>query len=143
MIPESSVGPAKAMIDNLSLMVDSSFINVQITATSDSGETDTCTVPVFITDPTDACGLSNTDFDFNNNFSFFPNPSKGQITVVWSNLTLENIEIFDINGRLIVKQDYNRSGNEMNINLSQLSSGIYILKAASNYGTIAKKLIME
>jgi hypothetical protein len=116
---------------------------VQITATSDSGATDTCIVQVFITDPTDACGLSNTNFDFTNNFSFYPNPSNERITINWTNMILENVEVFDINGRLVLMKAINPSLGEMDIDLSELSSGVYILKATSNFGSVARKLIKE
>lgn len=71
---------------------------------------------------------------------FYPNPSKDKITFIeGTNLAL--IEIYDLNGRLIISKKFdNKMNNEMDI--SELNSGIYLVNIIENSGLIhSKKLI--
>ena len=76
----------------------------------------------------------------NSNIYSFPIPSKKLIYLKnTANIDIQQLTIFNINGtKLIVqKQDFD------NINISQLSSGIYILKLKTDLGEFTKKIIKE
>lgn len=71
---------------------------------------------------------------------FYPNPAKDKITFIdGQNLAL--IEIYNLNGRLIIsKKIDNNMNNEMDI--SELNSGIYLVNIIENSGLVhSKKLI--
>lgn len=72
-------------------------------------------------------------------FVFFPNPSTNFINVQARNDNqVENVQIFDLNGRLVTKaSDF---ANDK-IDVSKLSPGTYVLKAKVDGSEISKKII--
>lgn len=68
-----------------------------------------------------------------------PNPSKDNITV--EGATKGKIEIVNLQGQLI--KSVNVSDNKTNIDISDLSSGVYSLMFTSNKGIIVKKLLKQ
>jgi len=88
--------------------------------------------------------LSNQDFDLDNDFSIFPNPSNGNITIKNSGIALDRVEISDLNGRVVFNQDLNGIREDKALNLSsKLSSGMYLMTLTSNNASTVKKLIIE
>lgn len=53
------------------------------------------------------------------------------------------VQLFDINGRVIVSQTFNSKGSNHNIDASQLSSGIYVLEVVggTNIRRVEKLII--
>lgn len=81
---------------------------------------------------------------FNYNFSVYPNPTSGSITVdVFGGNKLEKTEVYDISGKLVFAQE-NSSGSfnsdDLELNLPQ---GYYLVKVYSNQGTSTKKLVIK
>jgi|AntAceMinimDraft_17_1070374.scaffolds.fasta_scaffold01356_15 hypothetical protein len=68
-------------------------------------------------------------------FKLFPNPTSGKITVEAEGI--EKIEIMNIQG----KQIYTGIKNE--IDLSNNSKGIYIIKVTTEKGVVADKVVLE
>ncbi|MBN8642650.1 MAG: T9SS type A sorting domain-containing protein [Flavobacteriales bacterium] len=85
--------------------------------------------------------LSNTNFD-SNEFSVYPNPANTIVTISSSNITLDNVEMTDLNGRVVKSINLGGVSNS-EISIADLATGIYLLKINSNNGTITKKLIVE
>jgi len=56
----------------------------------------------------------------------YPNPTSEFINIVNANSQIERVEIIDIQGRIMIIQSI--GGNQANINISNLNSGIYIIK---------------
>jgi hypothetical protein len=132
------------MIDNVSLIADSSVLNIEITAADENANVlDTCFVPVTLQDPFDFCDLSVNDTILNNNFSFYPNSATNNIHLEWSNIVVKKIEIFDINGKSILRDNTANNGTNKTINVSSLATGVYLLVVKSDYGWITKKLIKQ
>ncbi len=72
-----------------------------------------------------------------NTFNIYPNPVEEVLTINReNNSTPARVEIFDINGRLII----NQSLQSNQINVSQLSSGIYTVKLITNSEVATKKV---
>jgi len=63
-----------------------------------------------------------------NTLTVFPNPSTENFTV--QSFGLENIEVFDAIGNLVLSET--ASGNSITVNSSTLNSGIYFVKARAN-----------
>ena len=86
-----------------------------------------------------------TESDNNIDFIIYPNPTKDNITII--NKSNENLigsilEIYDLNGKLISK--YKLLLNQNTISLSNLSSGIYIVKIVNKDKVyITSKFIKE
>jgi hypothetical protein len=86
--------------------------------------------------------LSNYNFVSNSTFSVSPNPANDYVTISSKNNPISYIELTDINGRVVktVKID---NFNETTLNISDVSSGVYIMKITSENGISTKKVIKE
>jgi len=69
--------------------------------------------------------------------TLFPNPANDKINVIISSGKKENVEIFSIDGRKVLDISVSKDQNE--INVSQLTKGIYILKVKGT--DLAQKFI--
>ncbi|MBL7885856.1 MAG: T9SS type A sorting domain-containing protein [Flavobacterium sp.] len=94
--------------------------------------TNTCTTEFVET-------LGNDNFAFAN-LNYFPNPVKNSLTISNSSL-IDSIEITSILGRNILSQKVNSLQTE--INLSELSSGIYFVKVTSEGQEKTIKIVKE
>ena len=77
---------------------------------------------------------------FENNISAYPNPAFGNITV---NVTggSYKIAILDMQGRIL--KEYSSEEETMNINVSDLSAGLYLFQVIQNGVTSMKKLEIQ
>jgi hypothetical protein len=143
-IPETFSGPSKAMLDNVSLIVDSSTIPVEITITDAFGNSNTCIVPVTVTDPSEVCILSTDDRFLENSLSLYPNPADTSFTITWNqDVTVERLEILDMTGKLILQRRINISDRQALVGVSNLSSGVYFVRVSSKNGQSIKKLLVK
>ncbi len=79
-----------------------------------------------------------------NALTVFPNPSNGQITLISrGNSSIEYVEVYNITGKLMYKNEFINSEPQRIINLSSLDAGIYILNATSESHTFTTKIILE
>lgn len=108
-------------------------INVDDTAYSTANWTDIDAQTVF---SEDCSALSVDEFDLNAAVSVYPNPTS-EILNINSQLTLEKLELFTVLGRKILETDTDI------INMSDLQSGIYLLKIYSENNTTTKKIIKQ
>lgn len=74
--------------------------------------------------------------------SVYPNPANDIVTISSSDVVFNNIEMTDLNGRVVKNLSPGGVSNS-EISIVDLASGIYLLKINSNNGTITKKLIVE
>jgi hypothetical protein len=86
--------------------------------------------------------LQNDSFDVAaTNFSLFPNPTNDFVTISNSeNISVNSISITDLNGR-VVKQNTYSNGTNVQVNISDLSSGVYMMNITSDKGSVTKKII--
>ena len=79
--------------------------------------------------------------EFNSvNVKLHPNPFKNNLTVVLNSDIETNVEIFDILGKRVFQNAFNRTSI---LNLQALKTGIYILRISQNNKTISKKLVKQ
>jgi len=83
------------------------------------------------------CNMGTTTFSELNQISF-PNPVKDKISIS-SNISLDRIEIYNLLGNLVLKTESNT--NE--IDVTSLTSGIYLISIYSGNEKIVKKIIVE
>lgn len=85
--------------------------------------------------------LSAESFEANQ-IAVFPNPSKGIFNIGFGNLSPNQIEVYDISGKLIMKKNkLEVSNNQTSIDLSNASNGVYFVKIATENNTITKRII--
>jgi hypothetical protein len=82
--------------------------------------------------------LNTSEFD-NQNVVLFPNPNNGMISIVSNNTQLAKIEVFDNLGKSVKTQN----SNFETIDLSLLSTGVYICKLTNDAGQIEFKKIIK
>ncbi|WP_299671791.1 endonuclease [uncultured Polaribacter sp.] len=75
-----------------------------------------------------------------NNFKMFPNPVEGN-SVLFSTDKVARIEIYNVLGKLMIKDQISSTNKELDI--SNLNKGIYIVKIVVNNNFISKKLIKK
>ena len=83
--------------------------------------------------------LSNTEVSLND-LKMYPNPIKGNTLFVSTNDQI-TIEIYDILGKLLLKQTINSEQNV--INVSTLNSGLYLVRLMTDDRSVTKKLIKQ
>ena len=81
----------------------------------------------------------NNVVDFTTNI--YPNPATNNITIENSNFVISNIELYNITGQLVKTENVNSMS--INMNISDLKTGIYILELHTNETSIRRKLIIE
>ncbi|GAB1308883.1 hypothetical protein KH5_15660 [Urechidicola sp. KH5] len=75
-------------------------------------------------------GLRENSID--NTFKIYPNPAKNSISVsTYSNISNAQIELFDMMGNQVAKQQLNFSNNKTTMSVSNISRGIYIAVVSS------------
>tara|TARA_B100000809_G_scaffold159282_1_gene156660 strand:- start:4263 stop:7664 length:3402 start_codon:yes stop_codon:yes gene_type:complete len=85
-----------------------------------------------------ATGIDN-NIDLNSEIKVYPNPASSKLSIVSDYLTIEEITIIDVTGKIImtIKQNTN------NINVADLSDGIYFIKLVTDEKTITKKFVKQ
>ena len=77
----------------------------------------------------------------NHVFSIYPNPVSNEINVSNSrNLGISSITITDINGRILKQNTFENIPN-VQLNIADLSSGVFLMNVVSEEGTVTKKII--
>ena len=69
----------------------------------------------------------SVDDNFLSNFSLYPNPSTNSVKLSSTNTPISEISIYDLSGKLLLSKKYNSEIN-INLNISNLDAGIYLLK---------------
>ncbi|WP_396186451.1 IPT/TIG domain-containing protein [Flavobacterium sp.] len=84
--------------------------------------------------------ILNTNTFLKNKVNIYPNPTKGTITIASvENTTIDKIEIVDFLGKIVSVKTENTS----QIDISEFSNGVYILKIHSGESTFEKKIIKQ
>lgn len=76
-----------------------------------------------------------------NEVSFFPNPVSDQLTIEFQNIEPTIIKIMSIDGRLILEK--NEQSQKVILDLTELSTGVYVIKLEQNSRQINKQFIKE
>jgi hypothetical protein len=95
------------------------------------GETEDYTINI-------VSNLSLDDFN-QDQFSIYPNPSQNVVNIESkNNLIIESVKIVDLSGKLIIEKNQNTN----QVDIENLSNGMYIVEVASE-GTIYKKKLIK
>jgi len=77
-----------------------------------------------------------------NKFSIFPNPSSDKnVTIAYAGADKANVTVFSVTGAKVFETIVN--GTNANLNLSSLSSGMYIIKLTAGNATATQKLVIQ
>lgn len=85
--------------------------------------------------------LGTSQNELNAKFSVYPNPANNVLNVSNTmDASIQNIELSDINGR-VIKNIKVANLTETQINISDISQGVYMLRITTDKGNIAKKVV--
>lgn len=85
--------------------------------------------------------VASNQLFFANNFSIYPNPANNVLNLsVKNGLVVNEITMIDINGRT-VKTISNSLDSEIEINVSDLTSGVYMLNVKTDEGVATSKFV--
>jgi myo-inositol-hexaphosphate 3-phosphohydrolase len=73
-------------------------------------------------------------------FSMYPNPAKNTVSIEGLKAKTASVGVYDITGKQLKSLSIQHSGN---INISDLSAGIYFVKITSAEGTATQRLAIE
>jgi hypothetical protein len=68
----------------------------------------------------------------------YPNPTKSELRIENGDLKIENIQVFDIVGKLVSSFTVSSQSQEIVVNISQLADGLYFLKIGNRTVKIVK-----
>jgi len=71
--------------------------------------------------------------------TIYPNPSNGKFVIEANATTKQTIQIYDINGKVVLSQVIH---DKTNIDISGLNEGVYNISIGSNEGIINKRLVI-
>jgi len=108
-----------------------------VVGTNASGCSTSTNVTVFVV----TCTGLNTVTAFVNNISVYPNPTQGNLVVEFVNGETKNVKVLDVTGRLIVEK--NISDDKAELNISNLSNGIYYVRVTSGSISEVFKIVKE
>ena len=90
------------------------------------------------------CALNTVDINQENVMRVYPNPSTGNITVRINNYNgLVSVKVIDLNGRMVYSEDKVAFSTEKSFNLSQLSTGIYMINITGEGLKFVEKIIIN
>lgn len=83
------------------------------------------------------------EFENNNSFSIYPNPSVNKNVTVALNSTIENanVSVYSITGAKVFETSL--TSNNQELNLSSLNSGIYLVRVEAGKYTEVKRLVIQ
>jgi hypothetical protein len=125
--------------DMLNVYVTENPTSIQRTATATFTAGSNIKTVTIIQDATVGINEANKT----NHITIYPNPTSGIVSIS-SNQTIANIEVFDVTGKLVYTQQNNNNQTNLEIDLSALSNGIYLIHAQNNFGGISiRKLVVS
>ncbi|OBX23126.1 MULTISPECIES: T9SS type A sorting domain-containing protein [Bizionia] len=74
-------------------------------------------------------------------FSIYPNPAQGSVNVSSNLEQATQLGIYDITGKLVLSNTISFGNNRLNI--SSLSSGVYLMRVSTSTKTVTKKLVVN
>jgi len=92
----------------------------------------------------EAFPLATTNFTKENTFKVYPNPSNSIVNVRLNQFVGKvNIQVVDINGRVVFTTNEDNFNVEKAINLSSLQKGMYVLKVNTTDFNFTEKIILK
>lgn len=73
------------------------------------------------------------------NISVYPNPTNGELNITNKELTIENVGVYDVFGKLLETMN----GDVQSVNMSSYPSGTYFLRISTDNGMIVKKVVRQ
>jgi hypothetical protein len=90
----------------------------------------------------DESTTSVNDIKIDNNIVVYPNPAKNFAVVKFENVNSEiNVNLLDLSGKIV--NTYTTNQNQVELNLSELRAGMYLIQVISENNSKTERLIVE
>jgi hypothetical protein len=86
------------------------------------------------------CSLLGNEQFAANRFMLYPNPTTGVLNIE-AKSTMNQIELFDTNGRTILKNTLDSQTSSLN--MENLATGMYLIKVTTNDGSSTQKIVKQ
>ena len=74
----------------------------------------------------------------------YPNPSNGALNITLSNSSINaNIDIYDMQGRLMFNQENLSGSNNIPLDLQDLQNGTYVMVIRTNEGVGTSRIVIQ
>jgi hypothetical protein len=84
-------------------------------------------------------GLDENDLNFN--VQLYPNPTEDILTIEVFGANLKQLIVTDLNGKILSKQP--AFGNTNNLNVKNLSAGVYLVNIETEYGVLVRRFVKK
>ncbi|MDN3725361.1 HYR domain-containing protein [Aequorivita sp. SDUM287046] len=112
---------------------------ISFSATDEYGNTSTCDFELIVET---TIGVAENSLD--KGLALYPNPADNMVNLVnKTNISLEKMMIYDINGKLVSQTDLRSMQGEKAVDVSTLASGVYMVQIISDSANTVKRLIKE
>lgn len=91
----------------------------------------------------DPNGNSISEAELSNSITTYPSPTSGKFSIQSLRFKVQEIKIFDSNGKLVEEEPLNIEQGTLNCDLSSEPNGIYFLKIKTEEGIVTKKVILN
>ena len=115
----------------------------QIPTEPDNFATFSALQPSFFPDWGETCPLRIADNNLDN-FKVYPNPVENQLNLHWSNISFQeniNIHLYNLSGNMVFEKSFEHKPSEFDV--SQLASGVYLLKLFSGEQFTVRRIIKQ
>ncbi len=112
---------------------------ITMTATDEYGNTSTCNFELTIES---ILGVNENSLE--TGVALYPNPAANVVNLVnRTNISLEKMMIYDINGKLVNQTDLRNMQAEKAVDVSSLAAGVYVVQIIGDNASTVKRLIKE
>lgn len=73
----------------------------------------------------------------------YPNPASDQMTVEVTDVRVQTIELLDYQGRIVRQQNNIGENSVIQLNLSNVSNGLYLLQLTTEEGLVTRKIVKQ
>src|SRR5690606_42160405 len=92
--------------------------------------------------PPEVIALSVDDV-LSEKFNLYPNPATDVVNIINSdNMFVNQVAVYDVTGKQLSAPTFNNE-SEIQLNVENLASGVYMLHLQTNEGTAVKKLVKK
>lgn len=112
---------------------------VSLTATDEYGNTSSCDFELTVES---VLGVDQNTMDAG--IALYPNPASSVVNLVnKTNIALEQMMIYDVNGKLVNQIDLRTMQGEQSVDISSMASGVYMVQIIGEKGSTVKRLIKK
>lgn len=89
---------------------------------------------------TKTLAVNNTDLA--DEITMYPNPTDSQLNIKIGNRTISKVQLFNVNGRMVLETKIENQKSEINMDLSKLAKGTYFVLISDNNNAKTSKTVL-